>query len=440
MRQKELQADDWGFLYAALAGYPVQTLLNKQVDGSGSFFSLWMKQTNTRVDRAHPAPEDRARLLQTRLQTLLKTVRYFEFGVRLAYFGRYEEAIPLFEAVQREFPSREVLGALGYSYLRLAEQEMISTEAYRFWLPRELDINTRLKSLEFHPVRGADGEPDPVVEDYLRRAEDFLQRAVVADPGYVPAWRNLFTVQFHLRDFLMAQGTIGKLLKLEDVNSEYIGLQALSTYFSQLDNTPEIALQALQPLRKEAVKPTAPASVLYNLAMLNALPDKSQTKALWERLNAVAKTVPGPYQARICQQVTPDQCKFENGAQETCAYSLKIKSPLQPGLDLWALPDGGAKLLRQWKSIPFQWSELNRNGRFFYLPDEDIEALEINNMIELVVIRGKRLNNATINIAVCPASETDVSGGTIIRLDAQQALLTREDKSQELWLLRKRGR
>jgi Putative Zn-dependent protease, contains TPR repeats len=49
----ELAADDKGFIYAAMTGYPVDLLL-KTGAGKPHFFDFWMQQTNTRV-QALPA-------------------------------------------------------------------------------------------------------------------------------------------------------------------------------------------------------------------------------------------------------------------------------------------------------------------------------------------------------------------------------------------------
>jgi hypothetical protein len=61
-RLKEAQADDWGFVYAAVAGYPVHRLLG-QGDGAArpggpGFFHFWLEQTQDGAadDPTHPAP------------------------------------------------------------------------------------------------------------------------------------------------------------------------------------------------------------------------------------------------------------------------------------------------------------------------------------------------------------------------------------------------
>lgn len=85
IRLKEIQADDAGFLYAGLAGFAVDALVGQSTPGRPDFFRHWMAQTQTRLDRQHPAPEDRAQLVRARLQGLGEKLEFFHYGAPGAF-------------------------------------------------------------------------------------------------------------------------------------------------------------------------------------------------------------------------------------------------------------------------------------------------------------------------------------------------------------------
>jgi hypothetical protein len=123
VKERELAADDQGFIYAALAGYPVDGLLSTRA-GRPHFFNFWMQQTNTRLPSADATAEDRAALLQQRLKDLQPKLSFFDFGVRLSHFDYCDDGVYFFREFQKVFPGREVLNNMGYCYLQLARQEM----------------------------------------------------------------------------------------------------------------------------------------------------------------------------------------------------------------------------------------------------------------------------------------------------------------------------
>lgn len=181
-QQKEWAADDQGFLYAALAGYAVDTLLGAPQTGQPDFFNHWMTQTQTRVDRSHPTPDDRALALRTRLRSVQDALDFFHYGVRLAHFGRHQDALYFYRAFQQHFPSREVLNNLGLSDLQLARAAMDPERASHFCLPTVLDTETRASRLAMRRGEPADEGLSPIAREYLEQAVAALKQAVEMGP------------------------------------------------------------------------------------------------------------------------------------------------------------------------------------------------------------------------------------------------------------------
>ena len=199
-KEQELEADDKGFIYAGMAGYPVETLVKNRA-GKPDFFAFWMQQTNARVQSVHASTGDRAALLQQRLQELQNKLGFFEFGVRLSHFDYCDDAVYFFQEFQKTFPGREVLNNLGYCYLQLARQEMDPQRAYFYWLPLILDGETRAQPLlrasrsMLKTLRQAASNK---AEGLLNDAVDYLKQARDADPSYLPARLNLAVAYLYL--------------------------------------------------------------------------------------------------------------------------------------------------------------------------------------------------------------------------------------------------
>ena len=138
-RQAELAADDKGYLYAAMAGYPVDKLLEQSEKNKQDFFTFWMQQTNAKASSSHPAAKDRAELLRQRLYQLKQKLALFRFGSRLAHFGFCNDAVYFLREFQQTFPGRSVLNNLGLCFLQQARSQMPEQQLAFYWLPLTLD-------------------------------------------------------------------------------------------------------------------------------------------------------------------------------------------------------------------------------------------------------------------------------------------------------------
>lgn len=193
-RQKELKADDLGFLYAALAGFRVERLL-RATSTQQDFLTFWMDQVGAETDDSYPAPSLRIELLRQRLAERLQSTQAFQFGVRLLHFGRYGEALDLLREFQLRFPSREVFNNLGYGHLHRAIDRLAPAFAYHYWLPGVSDLHTPLTRLAVRAAAPSQERSQwripPAARQDLLDAVRYFDLAISKDPRYVPSSRQL---------------------------------------------------------------------------------------------------------------------------------------------------------------------------------------------------------------------------------------------------------
>ena len=193
---KELEADEHGIVYAALAGFDPSAIV---ADSDGrNFFEEWVQALDPRriagVQTAptHPTSQQRAATIKTRLQQVAEKVELFTWGLRFYEAGDYERAISAFKEFLRFFPSREVYHNLAASHHQLALQY------YRLWKPQEAILPFKL-SLTVDPVTRAAGTQESFTDGsaqehflkHLHEAIEFYKAAVSLDPAYMPSYNNL---------------------------------------------------------------------------------------------------------------------------------------------------------------------------------------------------------------------------------------------------------
>lgn len=373
-KQKELAADDRGFIYAAMAGYAVDRLLTGEA--GNSFFHQWQQRTAARVHQdTHPSAEQRAAMLQARLKDVLRKVDFFHFGVRLSYFGRCEDAIYFYRAFQKVFPSREVLNNLGFCHLRLAQKAM-GNEAYLYWMPLTLEVVTQADYLmlpSFKTLRSF--RPKQEVENFLRQAENFLRLATQADDQFIPAWINLAVVHLYLGNIYQARAAVEKARRLAPDNLEVQGLRAVVLYEEGLeaDTWPQ-AITILQNLAKEA---DAPLSVVYNTAQLLEIRQRSAATPLWQRLTRQVHKLPRPIRKIVCQQ---QDCPPISAKNSSKTWSLPVSVGTYVKRDRQV-----QQILNEWQKIPFDWQK-ELYGVVYRQPDKGTTVLELAGYTEMVVL------------------------------------------------------
>ena len=191
---KELQADEHGIVYAAMAGFNTEAIVSD--DDQVNFFAEWIaaldpqRTRSQKPDPSHPHPQQRAATVKARLRQVLEKVELFAWGLRFYDAGMYQLAADAFAEFLRVFPSREVYHNLATSHHQLA------LLYYREWKPEELALPWKL-SLTVDPVtralhskRSAASSAEGF-QNNLGKARAFYQKAIALDPAYVPAYNNL---------------------------------------------------------------------------------------------------------------------------------------------------------------------------------------------------------------------------------------------------------
>lgn len=435
-KARELSADDKGFIYAALAGFPVDRLLGSE-RGQPHFFNFWMQQTHTRIQSSHPSAQDRAALLQRRLQDLRDKLGLFEFGVRLSHFDYCDDAVYFLREFQKMFPGREVLNNLGYCYLQLARQEMAPERAYFYWMPLLLDGETRaivstrgagrsLKTL----TQAANGK----AEGYLTEALEYLKRAIEADPGYGPARLNLAVAALYLGKPHQARAVLAEARTLAPEDLTLQGLEALTLY-EQSDAGLDLWSTATAKLEKLVAKPEAPKSLLFNLArLLTVRPRPREARRYWNRLAGAVDQLPTPISDIVCreQSLLPPQ---------TCAPPLPRSTRALPWR--WPLPATSfeplSRQLREerlgrWELIPFDWFKDKLHGAIYRRPDGKAEVLELDHFVQMQVLKGSELGTVRDLNGYCARSlrQRNLARGVVWSCD-DWAVWVQHGQVREAW-------
>lgn len=436
IRLKEMQADDTGFLYAGLAGFAVDTLLGQPAAGRPDFFQQWMAQTQTPLDRQHPTPEDRAQLARTRLQRLNEKLEFFYYGVRLAHFGRYEDAEYFLREFQQVFAGREVFGNLGYLYLQRARRELPTALADRYCLPTVLDPRTRAAALHPRGVEhGADDALPPLAREGLQEAIRYLKQAVEADAAYLPARLNLAVAYFYLGEIYEARATVEKAYQWAPGDGEVQNLRALILYREGLIS--DMWPTALKLLEELAARPDAPVCASYNLAqILEERGREGKARAVWATLIPRLAALPPPYRAAVCRHMV-DEAACRAGAATHQAKPLPWSLPVPLGLDLLADRDGANPPLAGWQRFAFDWQKPGMRGHVYIGPD-GASVLELDGFVEMVVLRPKVPNAAVAMQACCgmPTEKRAVANGELWSYGPHWTVFVGDEHIKEVWTIR----
>ncbi len=192
---KELQADEHGIVYAAMAGFRTHAIVTG--DGQVNFFQEWIDSLNPeRVgaayqSKSHPAPEQRVTAVKARLHQVVSKTDAFEVGLHFYQAGDYARAIRAFEKFLEYFPSREVYLNLAASHHQLAMQlrqlQQPGNRLLPFKLSLAFDPDTRARGITFRRTKG----PQARFQDHVEKAIRFYEMAKSLDPIYALSYNNL---------------------------------------------------------------------------------------------------------------------------------------------------------------------------------------------------------------------------------------------------------
>jgi tetratricopeptide (TPR) repeat protein len=415
-QDKELQADDRGFIYAAMAGYPVDNLLSEKEN----FFVYWQQQTVRGGGETHPNLEVRAEALRERLRKLLKDLPYFHFGVRLSQFERCDDGIYFFKEFLKHFPAREVYNNLGVCYLQKVRRAL-GKNAYFYWLPSVLDVTTQIENLSRSGI---------LADEFFKEAKKYFELALDEEPSYLPARVNLAITALHQGEIYDARAAIEKALRLAPDDLNIQGLRAIIIYEEgKLSPHVDMWLHTVQLLKKLALEPEAPLSILYNRARLLEERKRSGADEIWQQLAQQAAELPAPIRSLVCEkQVCPAR-----------QFPKKIWE-LPVALGVFVEYDELAfKTLSQWQKLPKKGHRLYEkeiNETIYQHPDGIADVLALDGSVEMVVL--KKFDNITVNELAdyCGQGlrQSPVVNGIILSCSHWAALVV-ENKVKEVWVV-----
>jgi hypothetical protein len=421
VKLKEMEADDLGFVYAAISGFPMETLAIGP-DGK-DFFTDWMEQTHTRVDTRHPLPRERARLLQVRVQDLTDKIEFYRFGTRLLYFGRYEDALYFLTEFQKVFPSREVFNNLGTCYLRMALKKMPSPLAYRYWFPSVIDVSSRADNLAQRS--GEESIPDGARER-IAQAVACFERACREDTTYVPARLNLIAAYYYSGEIFKARAVVEEALKLSPDDPEIKGLQALI----MTEESPDVDMwpYSVEILRTLSRKKGAPVSLRYNLAgLLEKRKRTGEARGLWSKLAEHPEVLPEPYRVMVLRKTG----RLKGDDEGSRGYPVPWGMPVKIGMNL---RDGGLrKQVAGWKRLSHSWQNGIIRGDI-YIDPSGIRLLAVNDYVEMVILRGALGPLETLRKNFGAPRKSSIWGRNVLSFDPKWSVLAEGNRISEVWI------
>ncbi len=439
-KEKELKADDKGFIYAALAGFPVEFLLQNNSD-STNFFTLWMQQSNSELSDTTNSAETRALTLQRRFLHLKEQITFFDFGMRLSHFDYCDDAIYFFKEFQKTYPGREVLNNLGFCYLQLARQAMSPDRVYLYWMPMVLDGETRagsyirrngihIKSLK----QASKGREEGLLQEAVR----YLKKAVEVDKSYLPAQLNLASAFLYLGKPHGARDILSDSKRLAPDNPSVQSLDALALY-EQADVDEDLWPKAVAKLKKITSNPDAKPELIFNLARLLSLrPRPIEANTYWNKLAIIANRLPKPFKQIVCRK----QSNIDK--VEACTKKPPLSTSKTPWQ--WPLQVAGDKplspkdksILKDWRRIDFDWFTKGLQGHIYQRQTDGAEVLELDQFIHMQVLKGSTLGPVNTISGFCqkPLRQRTLANGIIWSCD-HWAVLTQDDKILEAWWIAK---
>lgn len=266
IRKNEIRADEYGLLYASMAGYDPKAVVDA---GGNNFLREWVNQITGKAaytDKNHPTPEARAKFLRLRMQDVISRLNLFHFGVRFYQLGRYGDALDFLEAFRKRFPCREVFNNIGLIHYQQAVEALAEydrNQAHRYKFSTVLDTETRAEKLR----RGAGGSKH-VFKKNIREARKYFRKACEQDRSYMPARVNLASVYMMEGKYDKAVPRLNEALSLSPDDPGVLNNHALAMYLFQTDIKVDYFGQTVKELEDIAQKHPRYSHAFYNLGRI----------------------------------------------------------------------------------------------------------------------------------------------------------------------------
>lgn len=215
---KELQADQYGIIYATLAGYNSNEIALRDKN----FFLEWAERgmpSDHLKDSLLLVSQKRATAVAMRLKEVSNRILLFQLGVISYHIGRYDDATNLFERFASYFPGREVYSNIGTIYLKMAYDKFLSARtpgSFPFTLSFGIDVKTRAETINVS--RGFTEGKYRKYKQFVKTAIENLKKAMEYDPFYQEAKNNLGCSYILENKYYAAVSVLEEALKLAPDN------------------------------------------------------------------------------------------------------------------------------------------------------------------------------------------------------------------------------
>ncbi len=314
-REVEFKADEIGFLYASLAGYPVERVFSEE----DNLFALWATRTQENDQQANV--KLRSKLIRKRTDELAAKSVMARYALVLSLFERFEDAIPLYKELIDVFPAKEFLNNIGYSYLRMAMRSMLSTDGQGFIFPALLETETLpgQYSKVFAPRSAS------AYIHQLGSAVTYFERALDVNKQYVPAIYNLAISRFFLGEYHDARASIEKAIELEPDNHSFKMVRSIIIFQQETD----VDMWPLTITRLESLAKKYPDDYLlkYNIALMYQLRYRD-AEAKSNYLEIAGDSPDAKLRTVACEKLPRATAECAGPVEN---IDSSIKSPMLPG-------------------------------------------------------------------------------------------------------------
>jgi tetratricopeptide (TPR) repeat protein len=422
IQDKELKADFDGFFYATLAGYNTGLLFEPVEDGK-TLLEIWPDYTTSEV--THRSADVRMQFLREEFAAVKKDVAFFESGLKLAHFGRYEDALLMFRKFQVQYPSPAVMSNLAYIYIQLARKNMPAHLAYRYWFPTLLEMDSGIPTYALPRTYG--DRVSPTATKYLENAVYLLTRSPRIDKR-LPEYLNLIVAHWYLGEIAMVRAIVAEALRHYPRNEQLIALGALALLH---EGTAEVSTlsQSKAVLESLIANGNTDKNIRFNLArVLSDRKRHGDAKKHWAYLVAHADSVASPFLAIACVELNGDKdCVGGRNPPSSIRTLVRIGSDVGEGKT--------KKILTDWtrhhasvKGVQFD----------LYQHHSGDSLLAVDNLVEIYTSKTPpwQTRSRLLAVAGLPDNVTSVVGGTLLSYtDAWSALLSGNSVT-ELWVSR----
>lgn len=368
---KELQADSYGLLYMAMAGYDPKAVVNQ--DGT-NFFHDWVTQitgSSSFDGPGYPDSKERAEFFRAQLAAVANELDLFFFGVRLYQIGNYEDSLLLLDRFREKFPSREVFSNIGLAWFQSAMKDFAACDPntpFRFKLPTIVDVSSRASGFTTRKLP-AECQENETYRRKLTNAISHLVMAASKDPQYLPSQINLASAYIMVGEYSKAMAAADAALKISPTNPFAVNCKAVALYLfgqsSALDTT-DAALALLTEAAQH--NPEVPDSFYNQATMAYERERDAAAKVAWQTF--LVKEPEGPYAGMVIKYLN-----IPAATAPRATGSDELKSPLPLG----EINRETVKMLKETAKRSFA---LGRTSVDVY-EAQGMKALSINGTIEI---------------------------------------------------------